>query len=81
MDADRRQALVRQGKALKQRLTDMEVRLQEVENQLQVRICLSNSTTLYYALTSKHWGATGGEAAAGRKHLSCSPPHPSRPAC
>ncbi len=41
MDADRRQALVGQGKALKQRLSDMEVRLQEVENQLQVQFCLS----------------------------------------
>lgn len=36
MEVERRQVLVEQGKALKQRLADMEVRLQEVENLLQV---------------------------------------------
>lgn len=36
MEADRRQALVEQGKALKQQSADLEVRLQQLENQLQV---------------------------------------------
>ncbi len=46
MDADRRQALVGQGKALKQQLSDMEVRLQEVENQLQVQVVKLNNFVL-----------------------------------
>ena len=38
MEADQRQALVQQGKALKAQLAELEVRLQQQENRLQVRI-------------------------------------------
>jgi hypothetical protein len=37
MDADRRAALVQQGKALKAQLADLEVHLQQLDNRLQVR--------------------------------------------
>ena len=37
MDADRRAALVQQGKALKAQLADLEVHLQQLDSQLQVR--------------------------------------------
>ncbi len=37
MDADRRAALVQQGKALKAQLADLEAHLQQLDNRLQVR--------------------------------------------
>jgi hypothetical protein len=37
MDADRRAALVQQGKALKGQLADLEVHLQQLDSRLQVR--------------------------------------------
>lgn len=61
MEADRRAALVEQGKALKQQLTDLEVSLQQLENRLQVRILLI--CTLHWSVpfwriilhTCLHW--------------------------